>query len=928
MEVTYTAESIEAALRQLYENTGDGYANANQYLTAMQLSPQAWDVAWLLLDTAKPLEVQYFGATTLHAKLCRHFHQVSAVHYDALRTKLLQVVVQYARGPKLVLTKLLGAMASFVVNTVGSFWPSAIQDLLMSFHPLVFPLLAPDHLLKLLLDLLAFIPEELHSTEQSQRSSNRQPLEASSGKVFGLISQLSVLDADALNCLGAWSQLSFERDLQASLLPRVVACVRHEELCVPAIEVLTIVAGHPGLHKFPNFLLELVGHVIQLEDRLLEKMDAGDILQDSCNQFCELLIEIVESHAHTLVSTLVFKPDQQPSILKLFELLLKCTGTSRQYPVDETWSRGSLTAWHALQDAASSFDGAYHESLLLLLQPLWQNLFETLLRKARLPLDDSHWDFEQKDALRCCRMDIGDCIMSLYGLLHESLLAALGAHLQVAMLALEQDCRNWPLVEACLLALQAVAENVCPGQEGYLSPQLRAALPRLVAHPQLQPATLACLGSLGAWLQDPEQLGTVLPVLLSGLEAGPKTSLAASLALKDLARDCPEALRPHTQPLLEATQRLLLGRNLGPRERVRLFSLAGQLLAAWEPPQCEAWLSAVLAHELPSLQAGEEVPRVVQALQELASLVSGLAAREEPPSLVDPLLARLLPSFRALAAQHAQNELVVDGLCECARRAAIAVSPTGGEQLLSLLIELQEACPQATILDACRLLLLMLAGSSEQPSAAAVTALSRICNATLQPAMASIHNFRESTAVLESFYQLLCSVARKAARLLQVEGANLSRVVQCGIVAIGLPEKATVKAAAFFLAEVINQSQQHSGLEEVVNSHRLALWEQCLVVVAGDGGSPRSAVEFMADVILALTRQHLQASSACVTQLLMRPGFPSPRLTTPEKARFSRLLLRERTNKRCIKETLVEMSLICRGLVGTEYAAQTTQRLD
>lgn len=926
MEITYTAESIEAALRQLYQNTGDGYANANQYLTAMQLSTQAWDIAWQLLDMAKPLEVQYFGATTLHAKLSRHFHQVSAVHYDALRTKLLQAVVQYARGPKLVLTKVLGAMASFVVNTVGSFWPSAIEDLLMSFHPLVFTLLAPDHLLKLLLDLLAFIPEELHSTEQSQRGANRQPLEASSGKVFGFIGRLAVLDSEALNCLGAWSQVCFDRDLQAALLPRVVACVRDEELCVPAIEVLTIIAGHPGLHKFPNFLLELVGHVVQLDDLLSEKMDAGDILQDSCNQFCELLIEIVESHAHTLVSTLVFKPEQRPSILKLFDLLLRCTGTTRQYPVDETWSRGSLTAWHALQDAASSFDGSNHESLLLLLQPLWQNLFETLLRKARLPQDNSHWDFEQKDALRCCRMDIGDCIMSLYGLLHESLLAALGAHLQVSMLQLEQDSRAWPLVEACLLALQAVAENVCPGQECYLGPQLRAALPRLVAHPQLQPATLSCLGSLGAWLQDPEQLGTVLPVLVAGLEAEPKTSLAASLALKDLARDCPEALRPHTRPLLEATQRLLLGRNLGPRERVRLFSLAGQLLASWELPLSEAWLSEVLSHELPLLQA--DLPRVVQTLQELAGLVSGLAAREEPPSLVDPVLAQVLPMFRAVAAQHGRNELAVDGICECAKRAAIAVSPTGREQLLSLLIELQEACPQAAILDACRPLLLSLAAPSEHPSAAVAAALGRICNTTLQPAMASIHNFRESTAILDSFYQLLSSVARRAAHLLQVEGVNLSRVFQCGIVAIGLPEKATVKAAALFLAEVINQSQQYSGLEEVVNSHRLSLWEQCFVVVAGDGGSPRSAVEFMADVILALTRQHLQASSQCVAELLMRPGFPSPRLTEPEKERFLRLLLRERSNKRCIKETLVEMSLVCRGLVGTEYAAQTTQRID
>lgn len=922
--MNYNLQTVEAALRQLYCNTGAGYAEANRYLTEMQASVQAWGIAWQLLDMTKPVEVQYFGATTLHTKLSRHWHQLLPHEYEDLRVRLLQAVVNYARGPKLVLTKVLVAMASYVVNTIGSFWTSAIDDLLLSFCPKVFTILAPDHLLKLLLELLTIIPEELQSTEQSIRGPSRQPLEASSGKILTFINQLVVLDGDALRCLSSWSQLGFDWEKQLALLPRIFMCIREPELCRPATEVLTVIAGQPDLHKYPKFVLEMVERVVQLEDVYSEKMASGDM--ESCGHLCSLLVEIVECHAHSLVTMLLSKPDHKPMILRLFDHLLKFTGTPRQYPIDETWSRGSLPAWHALQDAVSSIEGSQHESLLLLLQPLWQNLFEGLLRKAQLPPDDSLWDSEEKDSLRCCRQDIGDCIMALFDILRESLLAALGVHLELAIRALEKDSQAWPAAEACLLALQSVAENVRPHQEPYLGPQFRAALPHLMRDPRLQPATLVCLGSLGSWLQDPQQLGVVLPVLLAGLEAGPKMSMAASLALKDLARDCPQALAPHTQPLLEVTQRLLLGQQLRTRERVRLLSLAGQLLASWDLRLSEAWLSTVLDYQLQLLQAG--LPAVGEALRELAALVSGLAGREEPPSLVEPVMARALPALRAVAASHACDEDTIGALCECIKRAAVSLSLPAAEQLLSLLVQLQEACPQASVVEACRPLLLMLSIPADKSHPAAAPALGRICNATLLPATSSFSNFQENTAVLESFYQLLGILARKAAYLLSSEAVNLSMVFQCAIVAITLPEKGTVKAAALFLAEVIQQSQQHVSLVQlvqVVNTFRMSLLERCLMVVGG-GESPRSSVEPMADVVLALTKQNLQATTQGITQLLMQPGFPSPQLKHEHRLRYLQQLLRERTNKRLIKETLVEMSLQCRGLVGTEYATQTTQQ--
>ncbi|KAL1429282.1 hypothetical protein MTO96_016493 [Rhipicephalus appendiculatus] len=346
----------------------------------------------------------------------------------------------------------------------------------------------------------------------------------------------------------------------------------------------------------------------------------------------------------------------------------------------------------------------------------------------------------------------------------------------------------------------------------------------------------------------------VLPILLAGLEAGPKMSMAASLALKDLARDCRQALVPHTQPVLEVTQRLLLGQQL----------------------------------RLPRGTGG--------------SRGTTIAGRGSHPASICLHSAPSLP-------RHASDEGTIEALCECVKRAAVALERPAAEQILCLLVQLQEACPQASVVDTCRPLLLMLSIPRDRLHPAAVPALARIY-------------FQERTAVLESFYLCLGNLARKAVYVLTPEAVNLSMVFQCAILAIGLPEKGTVKAAAFFLAEVVQQSLQHVELvqlAQVVDTYRMLILERCFLVcnagrrgtsavlpalklsdmildmVVGGGQSPRSSVEPMADVVLALTKQNLQATS------------------------------RERTNKRIIKEALVEMSLVCRGLVGTEYAAQTTQ---
>ena len=54
-------------------------------------------------------------------------------------------------------------------------------------------------------------------------------------------------------------------------------------------------------------------------------------------------------------------------------------------------------------------------------------------------------------------------------------------------------------------------------------------------------------------------------------------------------------------------------------------------------------------------------------------------------------------------------------------------------------------------------------------------------------------------------------------------------------------------------------------------------------------------------------------------------GFPTEVCTREQKEHFARMVLKERANKRKLQETMREFSLLSRGMIGSEYAAQLVQ---
>lgn len=130
MEQPIDVRALEEAVLIFYRSSSTEQAAAHEWLTRVQCSRQAWSFVWDLMALnkvsrtsliffSKPLlivniqssEIQFFGASTLHTKLCKYWHEVPKENHEELKQKLLETIVSFGAGPKIVLNRLCIAVS-------------------------------------------------------------------------------------------------------------------------------------------------------------------------------------------------------------------------------------------------------------------------------------------------------------------------------------------------------------------------------------------------------------------------------------------------------------------------------------------------------------------------------------------------------------------------------------------------------------------------------------------------------------------------------------------------------------------------------------------------------------------------------------------------------------------------------------------------
>ena len=185
----------------------------------------------LSLSALQLPEVQFFGASTLHTKISRHWAELGAEQHPGLRCQLLALLLRCSSGPRMVLTRLCVALASLALNLVPQAWPRPVADLVRALQPEANPPEAasdpqevprdpqeppPQARCLVLLEVLAVLPEELQSSRlaPARRAQLREALVGEWAAACPLLRRLlrspeapGPLKLGALRCLAGWTAL-------------------------------------------------------------------------------------------------------------------------------------------------------------------------------------------------------------------------------------------------------------------------------------------------------------------------------------------------------------------------------------------------------------------------------------------------------------------------------------------------------------------------------------------------------------------------------------------------------------------------------------------------------------------------------------------------------------------------------------------------
>ncbi|XP_062578604.1 importin-13-like [Saccostrea cucullata] len=901
-----SASCVEQAVHQFYQNAGSQQQQQiQQWLTLTQISPEAWSFCWELLSPEKTVEVKFYGANTLYAKISRYWSEVPPEQYDNLRSRLLQKIMELCSGDKIVTTRLCISLACLILHMTPDDWPDPVPQLISTFQSL--QNVTEVQRCQVLLEILRVLPEEFFSANlsQSRRLVLKNELHKSLSHVIPLLQSLLLpgapveIQKSALQCFSSWLDLGSLFSEAESIILQTFQCLHNPDLFDTAVETLVNVFTHPSCERFQNTMKKYLSCVLGLQDTFMKARDSLDM--DVCQRVGQIIISYAENNISLLLDWAI-SPETRETTTNFINLVLTCTAIPGHFPVDENFSNMFFTFWYLLQDGIQESPPERYKVLHQMFCPVFLSLIQTLLVKVQYPEEDEYnsWTKDEKEQFRCYRQDIGDTMMYSYSILREPLLGFMCNTLNSA--AENPKEAQWQLIEAIFFLFSSVAENVDLEEEVHI-PSMLSVLPKLPFNNiKYISGALKMIGSFSEWINcHPESLNSVIPLILQGLQGLQNGEIAesATMSLKDVTAENLDHIQPYAPQILGSCQHAFQSGLLKLSEQVEICGAA-----------ClSEWIVEDLFSSLDN--SSRTVPQKVKAKPKSTS-----------PKPVAVLLQQLAPIIQSLLANWINDPGIIEGVCDMfkhALRTLLDDFALLSKDVAEMLVQMYQVNPSPAILDLAKQLIIM---HHEDPQLnTVVTALlGNICTVTLELFTKGPQDY---TDVIEAFMNLLSQVLKKSKSVLTTEQCvlQISSLFHSALQALSLPEHQTVKATCSFLAKFLSAGETTPVIKALVQEEGSLLLDKILRAVGGEAA--RGLVENLSDVFLMLNKHYPENMPVWMNQLMKQEGYPSPKVNQEDKDAFIKGILREKINKRKIREVSKEFSLKCRGLFGTEYAANT-----
>ncbi|XP_035107027.1 importin-13 isoform X6 [Callithrix jacchus] len=887
--------AVLQALHQLYYDPNIENKNlAQKWLMQAQVSPQAWHFSWQLLQPDKVPEIQYFGASALHIKISRYWSDIPTDQYESLKAQLFTQITRFASGSKIVLTRLCVALASLALSMMPDAWPCAVADMVRLFQAEDSPVDGQGRCLALL-ELLTVLPEEFQTSRlpQYRKGLVRTSLAVECGAVFPLLEQLlqqpsspSCVRQKVLKCFSSWVQLEVPLQDCEALIQAAFAALQDSELFDSSVEAIVNAISQPDAQRYVNTLLKLIPLVLGLQEQLRQAVQNGDM--ETSHGICRIAVALGENHSRALLDQV----EHWQSFLALVNMIMFCTGIPGHYPVNETTSSLTLTFWYTLQDDILSFEAEKQAVYQQVYRPVYFQLVDVLLHKAQFPSDEEYgfWSSDEKEQFRIYRVDISDTLMYVYEMLGAELLSNLYDKLG-RLLTSSEEPYSWQHTEALLYGFQSIAETIDVNYSDVV-PGLIGLIPRIsISNVQLADTVMFTIGALSEWLADhPVMINSVLPLVLHAL-GNPELSVSSVSTLKKICRECKYDLPPYAANIVAVSQDVLMKQIHKTSQCMWLMQALGFLLSALQVEEILKNLHSLISPYIQQLEKlAEEIPNpsnklaIVHILGLLSNLFTtldishhdddheGPELRKLPvpqgPNPVVVVLQQVFQLIQKVLSKWLNDAQVVEAVCAIFEKSVKTLLDDFAPmvpQLCEMLGRMYSTIPQASALDLTR------------------------------------------------------QALKRKPDLFLCERLDVKAVFQCAVLALKFPEAPTVKASCGFFTELLPRCGEVESVGKVVQEDGRMLLIAVLEAIGGQAS--RSLMDCFADILFTLNKHCFSLLSMWIKEALQPPGFPSARLSPEQKDTFSQQILRERVNKRRVKEMVKEFTLLCRGLHGTDYTA-------
>ncbi|XP_016382306.1 importin-13-like [Sinocyclocheilus rhinocerous] len=644
------------------------------------------------------------------------------------------------------------------------------------------------------------------------------------------------------------------------------------------------------------------------------------------------------------IRALLEQVEHWQSFLALVNMIMFCTGIPGHYPVNETTSSLTLTFWYTLQDDIMSFEAEKQAVYLQVYRPVYFQLVDVLLHKAQFPTDEEYasWSSDEKEQFRIYRVDISDTLMYVYEMLGAELLSNLYDKLGRLLTNTEQTT-TWQHTEALLYGFQSIAETIDVNYSDVI-PGLIGLIPRInINNIQLADTVMFTIGALAEWLADhPVMLSSVLPLVLQAL-GNPDLSVSSVSTLKKICRECKYDLPPYATNIVAVSQEVLIKQIHKTSQCMWLMQALGFLLSALPVEEILRNLHSLITPYIQQLEKlSEETPNpsnklaIIHILGLLSNLFTTLditkqeeesgenappiksAPPQTGPNPVVVVLQQVFALIQTVLSKWLNDSQVVEAVCAIFEKSVKTLLHDFApmvSQLSEMLGQMYSTIPQASALDLTRQMVHIFASETNHfpPIKALFELVTSVTLTIFQQGP------RDHPDIVDSFMQLQAQALKRKPDLFLSESLDVKAVFHCGLLSLKFPEAPTVKSTCFFFTELIPHCADIPPVGQVVQEDGKLLLLAVLEAIGGQ--SSRSLMDQFAEVLFCLNKHCFALLTVWLKEALRSPGFPSSRVSDDQKDTFSQQVLRERVNKRRVKDIVKEFTLVCRGLHGTEYAA-------